>query len=307
MSEAQVQFEFFPGAVKKATEGCKSADLWKVPPSRLRREPGFNVRDTKKEAYKERVRRIADSIKANGYYPDKPLAGYVAKEGGGHIIIVTDGHTRMDALYLALSEGAEVETVPVVTKPNGTSMEDLTVALVTSNAGEPLTTYETALVVKRLIGYGMDEQTIALRIGFTLTHVQNMLSLMAAPASVRKMVEEDKVSFSAAVAAIREHGPKAAEVLKSSLAAAEESGKTRITPKLMQKPGGGSREPKVSKPVIVRSMQWLKENQLESDERFLNFLTFLGGFEDHEGLMKVLAAKKDAKKPAEAKDGSSEK
>ncbi len=75
----------------------------------------------------------------------------------------------------------------------------------------------------------------------------------------------------------------------------------------MQKPGGGARGPKVSKPVIVRSMQWLKENKLESDERFLNFLTFLGGFEDHEGLMKVLAAKKDAKKPVEAKDGPSEK
>lgn len=306
MSETQAQIEFFPGAVKKATEGCKSADLWKVPRDRLRRQPGFNVR-VKSPAYKARVRQIADSIKANGFYADKPLAGYVAKEGEEHIIIVTDGYTRMDAVDLAVSEGAEVETLPVVTKPNGTSMEDLNIAFVTGNAGQPLTPYETALVAKRLIGFGMDEQAIALRIGFTLPHVQNMLALMAAPVSVRKMVEEDKVSFSAAVAAIREHGPKAAEVLKSSLAAAEESGKTRITPKLMQKPGGGSREPKVSKPVIVRSMQWLKENKLESDERFLNFLTFLGGFEDHEGLMKVLAAKKDAKKPVEAKDGPSEK
>jgi ParB-like chromosome segregation protein Spo0J len=306
MSEAQAQIEFFPGAVKKATEGCKSADLWKVPPVRLRRQPGFNVR-VNSDAYKARVRYIADSIKNNGYYPDKPMAGYVAKDGDEHIIIVTDGHTRMDALDLAISEGAEVETVPVVTKPNGTSMEDLTVALVTGNSGQPLTPYETAMVAKRLAGYGMDDQTIAQRIGFSLNHVQNMLFLMSAPASVRKMVEEDKVSFSSAVASLREHGARAVQVLKDCLTAAQEVGKERITPKMMQKPGGGAREPKVSKPVIVRSMQWLKENKLESDERFLNFLTFLGGFEDHEGLMKVLAAKKDAKKPAEAKDGSSEK
>jgi len=305
MSEAQVQIEFFPGAVKKATEGCKSADLWKVPPARLRRHPGFNVR-VHGDAYKARVRYIADSIKTNGYYPDKPMAGYVAKDGEVHIIIVTDGHTRMDALDLAISEGAEVETVPVVTKPNGTSMEDLTVALVTGNSGQPLTPYETAMVAKRLAGYGMDDQTIAQRIGFSLNHVQNLLFLMAAPAAVRKMVEEDKVSFSSAVASLREHGAGAAQVLKDSLAVAQEAGKARITPKMLQKPGGGARDPKVSKPVIVRSMQWLKENELEADERFLNFLAFLGGFEDHEGLLKAVA-KKESKKSAVANEAPAEK
>lgn len=283
MSDALLQFT--PGAVKKATEGCKSADLWKVPPSRLRRVPGFNVR-TLDDKYRAKVREYADSMKANGYYFDKPMAGYVAKEDGEDVIFVTDGYTRMDAIDLAASEGVVIEVVPVVTKPNGTSMEDLTVALVTGNAGRPLSTYETAVVVKRLIGYGLDEKEIAFRLTFTVTHVQNMLTFMGAPYAVRKMVEEDKVSFTAALAAYREHGGNAAQVLKESLAKAQEQGKGRLTPKMVN-PSGAPRVPKVSKPILVRSVTWLKEHKLDDDSRFLDFLAFLGGLEDSAAVLKV--------------------
>lgn len=74
------QIQFFPGVVKRATREFRSADLWKVPPHSLHRHPHFNVR-IKDERYNAKVREYADSMKANGYYSDKPLAGYVAKEG----------------------------------------------------------------------------------------------------------------------------------------------------------------------------------------------------------------------------------
>ena len=55
-------------AMKEA--GAVSADLWQVAPDRLRVLEGFNAR-VKNDAYTARVRWIADSIKANGYYKDK--------------------------------------------------------------------------------------------------------------------------------------------------------------------------------------------------------------------------------------------
>lgn len=291
------QIQFFPGAVKKATEGCKSSDLWKVPPAQLRRHPGFNVRQ-QNEDYDSRVRALADSMKENGYYADKPMAGYVAREGEANIIIITDGHTRLDAVELAISEGAQIEVVPVVTKPAGTSMEDLTVALVTGNTGSPLKPYEVAIVCKRLVDYGMDEETIARRLGYTPTHVQNLLLLMAAPAAIRNMVAKDKISASLAVDMLKKHGPAAADVLKAASKEAGDAGGGRVTAKQVTKAREkrGDKVVKLAKPVLLKSVTWLKENELLHDPAVQRFLGFLGGFDEPaqvQGLIdKLLAVKK---------------
>lgn len=137
----QDQFQFEAGSVKQAMSGSTSSDLWKVPREKLHIEPGFNVRVHDAD-YNAHVRSIADSIKENGYYPDKPIAGFVAKRDGKDVIVVTDGHSRIAGFDLAVSEGYEGTELPVVTKPRGTSMEDLTIALVTSNTGKPLSPYE---------------------------------------------------------------------------------------------------------------------------------------------------------------------
>ena len=87
--------ELTPGNTKAAMKavGASSSDLWKVEPARLRVLEGFNAR-IKNDAYTARVRWIADSIKANGFYPDKPLTGFVALEDGEEVIYITGGHRR---------------------------------------------------------------------------------------------------------------------------------------------------------------------------------------------------------------------
>lgn len=227
------QHQFFPGSIKKAasTSGFKSSDLWKAPVSSLRVVDGFNVRD-KDDQYQERVRYIADSIIANGYMDDKPIAGFVSEEDGEHIVIVTDGHTRLDAVRLAISEGHDIQTVPVVTKPRGTSMEDLTIALVTSNSGEKLRPYEVAKVCKRLIGYGMTEADIAKRLMLTRAYVLDLLNLLAAPAEIREMVSGGKISATEATKTIKKHGKDAADVIAT---AAKESKDGRVTAKSIKK------------------------------------------------------------------------
>ena len=219
--------QFAPGNVKAAMKGLSSGDLWKVPRPCLHVEPGFNVRVHDKD-YDAHVRAIADSMKENGYYSDKPLAGFVAEDNR---IIITDGHTRLAAYDLAESEGMPAFDLPVVTKPRGTSMEDLTVALVTSNSGKPLSPYELGLVCKRLVGYGMDPKDIAKRLSFTDVYVNSLLDLAAAPKAVRDLVVEGTVSATLAIDAIKQHGKDAAKVLTAGVKEAKASGKERATAK----------------------------------------------------------------------------
>lgn len=211
--------ELTPGNMKAAIAGIKlgSGDLYMVDPALLRVLPDFNAR-VRNEKYEARVRWIADSIKVNGFYKDKPLTGFVAREGDADVVYVTGGHTRQEAVLLAISEGCPVPSVPLILKPRGTSMEDLTVDLVVGNEGAPLTTYESAIVCKRLIGFGLDEKEIARRLGYSSTqHVENLLLLAGAPLAVRKLVIEEVVSASTAIATLKKHGDKAAKVLADAL------------------------------------------------------------------------------------------
>lgn len=266
----EANFEFTQGSVKKATVGIASADLWKVPFDRLTIHPGFNVR-VKDAAYEQRVKDIADSIEANGYMQDKPMAGIVVLDDQGQdSIVVTDGHTRYDAVALARSRGVEIDLIPVVTKPRGTSMEDITIALVTSNSGQRLTPYETALVCKRLIGYGMPESDIARRLGFTKTYVSDLLGLLASPKAIRDMVKDGKVSATEAIKTIKSHGKNATNVLADA-AATTAPGK-RVTAKAISKAED-------SVPAIVkRAVKWVSEGgEDRANDSVFALIASLGG------------------------------
>ena len=208
--------------------GASSRDLWYVPYNQLRIVKGFNVR-VKDAAYVAHIRSIADSVKANGFYPDKPLAGYVATMDGEEVIVITDGHCRFDACGLAIAEGAPLEKIPVVVKPSSTSMADLTVALVVSNSGKPLTPYETAMVCKRLESFGWTPEEMANKLSFSRTYVDQLLSLLALPEAVQTHVRAGTVSAANALAITKRHGEKAAEVIEKAAATVPEKG--RVTQK----------------------------------------------------------------------------
>jgi ParB family chromosome partitioning protein len=222
------------GSVSKAlktAEATKTGDLIMVQRSKIRVIPGFNVR-IETPSYLAHVETIAQSMAANGFYRNKPLAGFAGKDGDEDVIFTTDGHTRLKALDRADELGAEISEVPVVLKPPGTSAEDLTVALVEDNEGRPLAPLERAIVAARLISYGMEKAEIAKRLGgVTERYVDDMLLLAAAPPKVRNLVINEKVSFTEAVKVLRKDAGKAAETLTTAVAAAESQGKTRATGK----------------------------------------------------------------------------
>lgn len=221
------------GNVKAAMKeaDAKSSDLWMVPYNEIQIAEGFNVRSHDK-GYEEHIDWLADQMVKHGYDRSKPMTGYVVKDDAGtNTIYITDGHSRHAAVAKAIARGAQIERIPVVTHPAGTSPEDLVASLVTSNSGRPLQPFEVATVCKRLMGYGLDEKTVAQRLGYTVPYVKDLLGLLAAPKAVREMVTKGEVSATLATKVIKEHGSKAAKVLKDAASAAKAAGKEKVTGK----------------------------------------------------------------------------
>lgn len=255
------------------TADAKSRDLYMVPVDQLTIMDDFNTR-TKNDEYKSKVREVADSIKANEFYSHKPFAVIVIKVDGKDVIAVYDGHTRYEGMLLAISEGAVVERVPCVAAPAGTTLEDITVGLVTNNSGRQLDPMGIATVVKRLVGYGLEVSEIAKRIGFTPAYVGGLLSLVGAPKSIRDMVNEGIVSASLAVSTLREEGEKAVAVLEAGLVAAKANGKKKVTKKVIV-PSAPVKF--VADPMVVKlGLEWINNNgQMEVSYSMLSAITGL--------------------------------
>ncbi|HJV94658.1 MAG TPA: hypothetical protein VJ608_01425 [Albitalea sp.] len=214
-------------AMKVAADG--SSENWKVRIDQLKTAPGFNTRimTPKLEAH---IRSIADSIRANGFYSHMPLTGYTAVEGDKIVVYITGGHNRLAGARLAAREGAEIDKLPVVIVDKGTTMEDLTVQLVTTNTGSPLTTFEKGLVCKRLVNYGWDVDKICERLGLaSKQYVESLLDLVGAPMPVREMVIKEEASAEVAIEALRKYGDRAYDELQAALGKARASGKTKVT------------------------------------------------------------------------------
>lgn len=225
------------GSIKGAMQaaGASKRDLWFVPRSQIRVIPGFNVR-IENAAYHTHIRALADSITSEGFKPEHPLAGYVAREGEDSVIYLNDGHCRLAGVDLAISEGLEIDLLPVVVSTKARDLEDITVGLVRSNAGKPLESLEKAAVCKRLVGFGWDESRIAKRLGFTENYVRDLLTLIGAPAKVRELVASDQISATAALKAMATHGDKVITKIEEGLQMAKAAGKSRVTTRYLVDP-----------------------------------------------------------------------
>lgn len=232
---ADFKVELTQGGMKAAMKdsGATSTDLLMVPIGNLKIVAGLNVRvqDADHEA---QIEYIKNSIIANGFYKHHPLPGYAGKEGELTFIYVTGGFTRYEAAKRAIAEGAAIENLPVVLKPAGTSMADLTVALAIDNTGKPLKPYERAIVVKRLVGYGMEEPEIATKLDVSEQYIKDLLFLLSLPMPIQKMVIDGSTSAGTAIQTARKHGnAKAVQILQGALtdaAAAGNTGTARTAP-----------------------------------------------------------------------------
>lgn len=322
VEQKQLDFEghLMAGSAKSFMKDTDSSsrDLWQVDVELLEVMDGFNVR-VKDDEYRAHIRRLANSMKEEGYFQDKPMAAFVSKEGETQHIYVTDGHCRLEAVKLAIKEGAEIVKVPVVVAQAGSSLEDLTVALVKANDGKLLRPLEIAIVCKRLSRFGWEPKEIARRLDFSVQYVDGLLLLIAAPTGLRKMVEDGAVSASTAIDTLREHGDKALEKLQAGLEAAKAKGKARVTGKHI---GGAvfKKEVKKAAPTLFFTLREVRADPAYAriDESLRGKLEqLMGQLDVLEGVNEVLeqeqkrvekaAAKKEPKAPKTPKEPAAKK
>ncbi|MBB6319274.1 transcriptional regulator [Paraburkholderia tropica] len=214
-------------AVKAAGGG--SSDLWTVPPEHIHYDPRDNVRPLNKE----RVRKIADLIKANGYDRKKPLGCFVRKVGGEDRIFVYEGQHRYHGALLAISEGYEIDRLPlVIDEAKSVTRANLIYAGVVNNDSEKLTPLQLAEQIVELQALGEENKTICARLNITDQTIRDCLLLAKAPAAIHKLVREQAVTSTLAIEQIRAHGPeKALERLQRGIEAAKATGKAKATKK----------------------------------------------------------------------------
>lgn len=307
---ASFKKDLVPANVKAAMKeaGAASSDLWKVPRSQLRVLAGFNVR-VKNDELTAHIRSIADSIKANGFFPNSPLAGYVANENGEQVIYITDGHCRFAASELAASEGCELDTLPVVLSPKGSNLEDLTVALLAKATGKPLSQIEKGIVVKRLSSFGWEPEQISERTCIPVARVNDLLTLMSAPAQIRQAVEAGEVAASVAIQELKTRGSGAVETIEVMKKDAKAKGHKQVTArnvgnsaaKVMRKEG----------PALLATVRSIKDDPAFAnigDELKAKISELLGKFDAAEAAStKATNGKADASAEAqEAEDAQAE-
>ena len=237
------------GNIKKAIaeHGDGSADLWNVMPQNIRILPGYNPR-IRTAKYAAKIRWLADQMKEHGFYPDKPLAGFVAIEDGKQIIYLQDGEGRLEGVLLAISEGAPIKTVPMVMKDRSNNQLSLSKALVASNGGTDFTAMEKAILVARFKAFGESDADIAKLMQCSAAYVGHLTTLAGAPKKIRDMVINDEISATNAIESIRKHGDKAGEMLESALENAKAKGKGKASAK------DASNDPAAA--AIARQKKW---------------------------------------------------
>ncbi|EIF32553.1 putative transcriptional regulator [Burkholderia sp. Ch1-1] len=223
-------------AIKAAGGG--SSDLWTVPPDQLHYDPRDNVRPLNQD----RVRHLADLIKANGYDRKKPLGCFVRKVGGEDRIFVYEGQHRYHAALLAIAEGMPadkaIERLPcVIDEAKSVSRANLIYAGINNNDGEKLTPLELAEKVVELQAINETNSDIRKRLNITEQTIRDVLVLAHAPAALHKLVRDKVVASTLAIEEIRTHGAaKALERLSTAAAQAKAGGKAKVTKKALAKP-----------------------------------------------------------------------
>ncbi|MFM0192395.1 ParB/RepB/Spo0J family partition protein [Paraburkholderia strydomiana] len=224
-------------AIKAAGGG--SSDLWTVPPDQIHYDPRDNVRPLDHD----RVRHLAELMKANGYDRKKPLGCFVRKVGGEDRIFVYEGQHRYHAALLAIKEGGfakdkEIDRLPcVIDESKSVNRVNLIYAGITNNDGEKLTPLQLAEKVIELQELGEPNASICKRLNITDQTIRDVQLLANAPAALHKLVREKVVSSTLAIEEIRAHGAnKALERLQNAAQQVKAGGKAKVTKKTLDTP-----------------------------------------------------------------------
>ncbi|SRR5258706_8210657 len=136
---------------------------------------------------------LAASIEQNGILT--PLRAMRDLENEGKWFAI-EGHRRLAACIKLLEEkNIAIRVKVIVEDARYVSDEELIYQMITMNNGKPLTFPEQAEAVRRLIVLGITNKEIAKRFAKPASYISNLSSLAAAPAKIKKMISDKRISF----------------------------------------------------------------------------------------------------------------
>jgi len=187
----------------------------------------FNTRNMESLDTVTYIRGMADAIKENGNEAFPPIT--ITQEGDK--IAVMAGWCRRRAHILAMDEGAPIKGIACLAAGKK-SKEEITLDILTSNSGLPLSAMERAKAVKKLQSYLWSPADIAKKTGWSVSTVNNLITLYDAPDEIQNMVNCGQVSATFATEIVKSNTPdEAVKKLKSAADTAEKSGKKKATKK----------------------------------------------------------------------------
>lgn len=195
--------------------------------------PGLNARLQTQE-WEEHIEWLTGQILKEGFREDCPLLVFpTLDESGQHKYGIISGESRFHAATRAAKRGAPIVSLPVVLTSEGSSMEEMSIQVATSNTGKPFTPLELALLAQRFAKWRKEPAEIARFMKVSTNYVHQLLRIASAPHQVRAMIQDGTVSFGTALAAINADSTTAVESLQKGVAMAKAAGKGRLTNKFL--------------------------------------------------------------------------
>lgn len=194
----------------------KGTDGFKVHPSLILEEEGFNPRNYATERIQESIDYLSRAYR-DGDYVD-PIT-VVCRDGR---ILVREGHTRRLSFRHAIENmAAELERVKVV-EFTGSQLEEQLIPL-RSNSGNDLRPHEKGVLMHRMVErFNKTEAEVAKLFNVSIQSVSQTLRYFELSRDVQKLVEMDIVSLKLATEAHDQFGADAAEKIRERMAEAEE-------------------------------------------------------------------------------------
>lgn len=184
-------------ALKDFSEG--RTDQYKIDPRKLQIKEGWNSRDFSDPANIAHVEEIARSVAEIGV--KRALVVNVEND----IPYVVDGECRLRGVMLAIKNGADIKTVPVVGEDRFANEADRLFNQEIYNSGKPFGSIEKARHYKRILDLGWSQQDIAKKAGISGGRVSQLLELLTLDVVLQKFITEGKASASMVLATFKKH------------------------------------------------------------------------------------------------------
>ena len=222
-------------------------DFYKVNPTEIKVQDGWNPR-LSFDAVK--LEELKESIKVNGV-----LVPLRVKINAQNEMILIDGERRLRATMLAISEGAEIVSVPAIVERKTMNELDMLLLSLTTNQGEPLTVVEEAQAIQKLINWGMKHDEVARRLGKSVPTIYNRIKLLDASPELLDELNEGNVNFNEVKKIVDESDgidsqKEKLEEVKEKRAKRKASGKTKVGAKQLRE-------------LLEESVEWLLELNTE--------------------------------------------